>query len=112
MKRILIALTLAPLALAASAEGSRQAQTPEAAALRGECAAKYSAAYKEDKPRAANEYHFVYANAKYKGEQMPGKMLACTEDQYAAYLDSADPARVMSAYPTAAGRPASKTGKK
>ena len=59
-------------------------------------------------PVASNEYQFVYANGKYKGEAKPGKLLACTEGQYAAYLDKADPAKVMSAYPTAAGRPAAK----
>jgi len=77
----------------------------EIAALKGECAAQYSAAYNKGTPAASNEYQFVYSSGKYKGEAQPGKMLACTEQQYAAYLDKADPVRVMGAYPTAAGRP-------
>lgn len=87
---------------------AQAATTPSAeiAALKGECAAQYSASYyAKGTPAASNEYQFVYSSGKYKGEAQPGKMLACTEQQYAAYLDKADPVRVMGAYPTAAGRP-------
>ena len=82
--------------------------TPEQAELRAECAQSYSATSSIATPVAANEYQFVYANGKYKGEAKPGKLLPCTNDQYAAYLDKADPAKVMAAYPTAAGRPTAK----
>ncbi|KQV94843.1 MULTISPECIES: hypothetical protein [unclassified Roseateles] len=79
--------------------------TPEQAELRAECAKSYTDTSSVATPVPSNEYQFVYANGKYKGEAKPGKLLACTEQQYAAYLDKADPAKVMAAYPTAAGRP-------
>lgn len=82
--------------------------TPEQAELRAECAKSYESTSSIGTPVAANEYQFVYANGKYKGEAKPGKLLPCTNDQYAAYLDKADPAKVMAAYPTAAGRPTAK----
>jgi len=82
--------------------------TPEQAELRAECAKSYETTSSVATPVAANEYQFVYANGKYKGEAKPGRLLPCTNDQYAAYLDKADPAKVMAAYPTAAGRPTTK----
>ncbi|MFG6458902.1 hypothetical protein [Roseateles sp. BYS96W] len=83
--------------------------TPEQAELRAECAKSYSDTSSVAMPVAANEYQFVYAAGKYKGEARPGKLLPCTSQQYAAYLDNkADPAKVMAAYPTAAGRPTAK----
>jgi hypothetical protein len=83
--------------------------TPEQAELRAECAKSYEATSSITSPVAANEYQFVYAGGKLKGEAKPGKLLACTSQQYAAYLDNkADPAKVMAAYPTAAGRPTTK----
>ncbi|WP_077034235.1 hypothetical protein [Pelomonas sp. KK5] len=107
MKRILLvsALGLVAASSAFAAEGDA------VAALRSECAAKYTA--KQDQtPIAANEYRFVYAKGEFKGEQQMGMSLACTEGQYAAYLDSADPVKVMGAYPTAAGRPTAKDAAK
>ena len=103
--------TLSLIALVGTAQAAKPgAYTPEIAALRADCAASYISA-----PQAkaeANEYQFVYAQGKYKGEATGGKQLACTEGQYAAYLDTkADPSRVMSSYPTAAGRPTVKSGK-
>lgn len=98
----LAALT-ACLALAAQAASNN---TPEQAELRAECAKSYGDSSSLATPVAANEFQFVYANGKYKGEARPGKLLPCTTEQYAAYLDKADPAKVMAAYPTAAGRPA------
>ena len=86
--------------------------TPEQAELRAECAKSYSETSSVAMPVAANEYQFVYTNGKYKGEAKPGKLLPCTEQQYAAYLDKADPSKVMAAYPTAAGRPTVKAKKK
>ncbi|MFT7723008.1 MAG: hypothetical protein QM788_09280 [Roseateles sp.] len=92
-------------ALACSAQAGSNA-SPEQAELRAECARSYSSTSSIDMPVAANEYQFVYAGGKYKGEARPGRLLPCTSQQYAAYLDSkADPAKVMAAYPTAAGRP-------
>ncbi|MEO6277402.1 hypothetical protein [Roseateles sp.] len=83
--------------------------TPEQAELKAECAQSYSDTSSITTPVAANEYQFVYSAGKYKGEAKPGKLLACTSQQYAAYLDNkADPAKVMTAYPTAAGRPTTK----
>lgn len=108
MKRTAIALTLATLAAAAMAQAPKTAgESSEIVALRAECAASYGNKL-EGKPHSANEYQFVYYKGEYKGEYKPGHYLACTEGQYASYLDKADPARVMSAYPTAAGRPTAK----
>lgn len=107
MKRNLF-IALAAVGAVSLAQAGTQAApsaSAEIAALKGECAAQYSAAYSKGTPAASNEYQFVYSSGKYKGEAQPGKMLACTENQYAAYLDKADPVRVMNAYPTAAGRP-------
>ncbi|MCU7372221.1 hypothetical protein PEC18_15475 [Paucibacter sp. O1-1] len=101
MKNTLLALLLAPLAVTASWASS----SPEIQALRADCASSYSA--KLGTP-AADEHHFVYAKGQYKGEHRAGQSLACTESQYAAYLDKADPGRVMAAYPSAAGRPKAK----
>ena len=102
-------LTPALAALAACTAFSVQAadkQTPEQSELRAECAQSYSATSSISTPVAANEYQFVYASGKYKGEARPGKLLACTSQQFAAYLDNkADPAKVMTAYPTASRPP-------
>jgi hypothetical protein len=52
------------------------------------------------------------AGREYTGDKQPGDTRyysdarPCTEDQLASYLDKADPVLVMTAYPTAAGRPA------
>lgn len=98
-KQALFALSLLALAGVAAAQS-----TPES--LRAECAAKHQPALSA-KP-AANEHRFVYYKGQYRGEQQAGKPLACAEAQYAAFLDTLDPVRVMSAYPTAAGRPSTK----
>jgi len=95
-------LTLASLALVAS---FAHAADVTVETLRTECAAKHSAKLDTKDDGAASSYHFVYAKGEYKGEAQSGKALPCTEGQYAAYLDTQDPTRVMSAYPTAAGRP-------
>ena len=108
MKRILFAVTLASLGASAFAHADEAAAV---SALRSECASKYSAKL-DAKAGDANEYHFVYAKGEFKGEAQPGKTLACTEGQYAAYLNTVDPVRVMQAYPTAAGRPVEKDEKK
>jgi len=100
-------LTLASLALVASFAHAAQNVDPSVTVetLRTECAAKHSAKLDTKDDGAASSYHFVYAKGEYKGEAQSGKALPCTEGQYAAYLDTQDPTRVMSAYPTAAGRP-------
>lgn len=99
MKRTLSLAALlalaAPLAQAAN-------ENATARALRAECASQHPVAM-EGAP-AAHEYRFVYNKGEYRGEQQAGRALPCSEGQYAQYLASADPARVMAAYPTAAGR--------
>jgi len=110
--KLLIPALAAVTALMGSAAQAANNATPEQAELRAECAKSYEATSSISTPVAANEYQFVYANGKYKGEAKPGKLLGCTSDQYAAYLDKADPAKVMAAYPTAAGRPTVKGKKK
>ena len=105
MKLLIPALAALSAFTAFTAQAANKA-TPEQAELRAECAKSYGDTSNIATPVAANEYHFVYANGKYKGEARPGKLLACTSQQYAAYLDNkADPSKVMAAYPTAAGRP-------
>lgn len=101
---------LIPAIAAVAVFGAQAANnaTPEQAELRAECAKSYSDTSSAAMPKASNEYQFVYVNGKYKGEAKPGKLLPCTEGQYAAYLDKADPTKVMAAYPTAAGRPTAK----
>ncbi|HEY1131167.1 MAG TPA: hypothetical protein VGF12_17300 [Roseateles sp.] len=110
--KFLIPALAAFTAFAGTAAQAANNATPEQAELRAECAKSYSDTSSISTPVAANEYQFVYANGKYKGEARPGKLLACTEQQYAAYLDKADPSKVMAAYPTAAGRPTVKGKKK
>ena len=102
MKNALSALSLSVLSCLAT--GAWAQATPEG--LRAECAAKHQPQL--DAKAAANEYRFVYYKGQLRGEQQAGQTLPCAEAQYAAYLDKLDPARVMSAYPTAAGRPAAK----
>lgn len=101
MKRILTAAAvlalIAPLAQAATQDNA------DAKALRAECATKH--AVKFDAPAAANEYRFVYSKGEYRGEAQGTKAVACGQAQFSEYLASADPVRVMNAYPTAAGRP-------
>jgi hypothetical protein len=98
MKRTLLALILTPLAALS------WAQSPEATALRVECAAKM-APMTDAKAGAAKEYQFVYSKGEYRGEKQNGKLIGCNDAQYNGYLASVDPTRVMAAYPTAAGRP-------
>lgn len=100
MKNILCAAALAALGASVWAQ-----TTP--ATLRAECAAKHQPP-QAAQPQAANEYRFVFYKGQYRGEQRAGQSLPCVEAQYVAYLDTQDPARVMSAYPTAAGRPTAK----
>ncbi|MDR7272503.1 hypothetical protein J2X20_005186 [Pelomonas saccharophila] len=60
--------------------------------------------------------HHPAGNApEYRGDKQPGDSSyyadakPCSEAHLAAYLDKADPALVMRAYPSAAGRPKAKT---
>ena len=104
-QKILIAATIA---LATCSAAHADAASTELAALKSECAAKYDSA-KDLKVAGANngsnnEYQFVYAKGEYKGEAQAGKVLPCTEKQFVAYLETADPSRVMAANPTAAGK--------
>ncbi|SEL72941.1 hypothetical protein SAMN05216359_11516 [Roseateles sp. YR242] len=105
MKRTLSTAAVVVLALSSSLASLAQAATPEsteAKALRAECAAKNDVKF--DAPAAGNEYRFVYTKGQYRGEAQEGKTLACSASQYTQFLASADPVRVMDAYPTAAGR--------
>lgn len=114
MTRTLTAIALTSLSLLAGvAQAASPAATESAAgqALRGECASKYSANYAQAdqaQTSGAAEYTFVYHKGQFKGEHVAGQSLDCTEQQYASYLNTVDLDRVMSAYPTAAGRPSVK----
>lgn len=103
-KKALLALALASLSLASWAATEQPAQSAEMLALRAECAAKHVPQFTANAPEA-NEYRFAYYKGKYRGEAQAGQHLDCSEGQYAAYLNTLDPTRVMSAYPTASGRP-------
>lgn len=100
-------IALAALLGTSLAHAAKPAENREVQALRAECAAQHTVSF--DSARDDNEYRFVYAKGQLRGEFTEGKALKCTEAQYVAYLDNADPARVMSAYPTAAGRPTKKS---
>lgn len=102
MKRLLSTAALLSLALTASLAQAATPETAEANALRTECAAKNEVKF--DAPAAGNEFRFVYSKGQYRGEAQEGKTLACSNMQYTQFLASADPVRVMEAYPTAAGR--------
>ena len=105
MNRTLIAATIA-LAICSVAHAD---EATELASLKSECAAKYDSAKDLKVASNSNEYQFVYAKGEYKGEAQAGKVLPCTEKQFVAYLETADPSRVMAANPTAAGKkPAAK----
>lgn len=77
MKTAALIALLAPMAAFAASDQS----------LRTECSTRAT---------SANEYEFVYSKGK----------LGCNERQYNQYLASLDPAMVMGANPTAAGKPA------
>ncbi|MGM9516799.1 hypothetical protein ACS5PK_21305 [Roseateles sp. DB2] len=102
-------IALAALLGTSLAHAAKPAENREVQALRAECAAQHAVNF--DTARDDNEYRFVYAKGQLRGEYTEGKALKCTEAQYVAYLDNADPARVMSAYPTAAGRPKAQKSK-
>lgn len=73
--------------------------------LRAGCAQSY-ASFLANHP-AGNTPEF--RGEKYPGDkQLYSDVQPCTEEQLAAYLDKADPALVMRAYPSAAGRPKAK----
>lgn len=108
MKHVLS--TVALLALAAPLAQAATTSKAEAQALRAECAAQHQVSF--DAPAAANEYRFVYNKGQLRGEAQDGKPLACGQAQYAQFLASADPVRVMNAHPTAAGRAAAKAASK
>lgn len=104
MKTFLIALPMSLLAAAAAAPAQADpapTYSPAVAALRAECAQKYSS-YSADKQNDKSYEQKYDANGKYAGKY------ECTEDQYAAYLDTVEPERVMAAYPSGAGRPMAK----
>lgn len=76
--------------------------------LRAGCAQNY-ASYLAYYPLGTKKsYQFA-------GDRIPGDTRhyadapSCNEEQYARYLDKADPSLVMAAYPSAAGRPRAKS---
>ncbi len=93
MKFALLALALTPALALATAPADKQ--------LRSACAS-------QNAPKVvvsgANEFQFQYHQGKLRGEAKPGKQLACTEQQYTSYVASLDPAAVLAANPTAAGK--------
>ena len=93
MKHALIALALTPMVALATAPADKQ--------LRSACAS-------QNAPKVvvsgANEFQFQYHQGKLRGEAKPGKPLACTQEQYTSYVASLDPAAVLAANPTAAGK--------
>ena len=103
MRKFLIAsLVLASTgALAADDADTTKAR----AELRAGCAQSYASFIANQPAGNAPEY---------RGEKHPGDTQhysdakPCTEEQLAAYLDKAEPALVMRAYPSAAGRPKAK----
>lgn len=104
-----VAVALALIATAGQARTDKSVATPtpngEAIALRKECAARNEV--RQPAPAAdGSEYTFVYYKGEYRGEHVAGLQLDCTDAQFTAFLETADPVRVMNAYPTAAGRPA------
>jgi len=101
MKRLLSTAAVLSLALASMARAAAP-ESAEASSLRAECAARHEVKF--DAPAAGNEYRFVYSKGHYRGEAKDGQALACSAGQYTQFLASADPVRVMEAYPTAAGR--------
>jgi len=96
---IAVLLTVTSLATHAAEESYGAADV-----LRAQCAksyVEYSGRY-----AGAEAYSKAYVKDS-KGYYRFGDKayVPCSEAQYAAYLDKADPAMVMAAYPTAAGRP-------
>ncbi|MEJ6004839.1 hypothetical protein WG899_04720 [Paucibacter sp. AS339] len=111
MKHRITSIALLGLSLigAAAHAASPTPESAEGRALRGECGSKHSVGYAAPAAAADTaEYTFVYNKGQFKGEQVAGQTQACTEQQYAAFLNTVDTDRVMAAYPTAAGRPSVK----
>ena len=104
MKTLLIAFSLGTLCCAAAA-GDAHYYSPEITALRGECAAKYYANEYRGKDAYAKDAKDAYSKDSYDKGSYGGAKSECSEQQYASYLETADPARVMAAYPSAAGKP-------
>lgn len=96
-----LAIALACLAGTCAFAGDDAITEKAQAELRAGCAQSY-ASFIAHNP----------AGREYTGDKQPGDARyysdarPCTEDQLASYLDKADPVLVMTAYPTAAGRPA------
>ncbi|MDR7333718.1 hypothetical protein [Roseateles asaccharophilus] len=99
MRHLAIAFTALVSSLAAHA-----AETPATlaqAVLRDGCAQSY-ASYLYYNPTGSPAPAF--SGERYKGDnRYYNDAKPCDDAQYAAYLDKADPATVMAAYPTAAG---------
>jgi hypothetical protein len=101
MKLLMTVLCVLSVASAQAADNSAVVQDQ----LRAECAKSY--VEYGGKYAGAQHYDASYAKEAGGGYYRYGERSyrACSEAQYSAYLEKADPAKVMAAYPTAAGRP-------
>jgi hypothetical protein len=103
--KIALAAALACLASAPTLAADEAAMSKAQMELRTACAQSYASFIAHQPAGNAPEY---------RGDKAPGdnKFYAdakpCAEEQLAAYLDKADPTLVMTAYPSAAGRPKAK----
>jgi len=105
MRKILVPALLLALACSGATAADDADLNKARSELRAGCAQSY-ASFSANHP-AGNAPEF-------RGDKHPGDSKyysdakACSEEQLAAYLDKADPALVMRAYPSAAGRPKAK----
>ena len=76
--------------------------------MRDGCAQSYASHVAYYPPGSASP---AFSGERYKGDnRYYNDAKPCDEAQYALYLEKADPATVMLAYPTAAGKKAKKPG--
>ena len=102
MRKVLVAaLILASTSALADDAALNKARSE----LRAGCAQSYASFIARHPAGNAPEFRGDRApgDSKYYSDAKP-----CTEEQLAAYLDKADPALVMRAYPSATGRPKAK----
>jgi hypothetical protein len=93
MKLALLAFALTPVVALANAPADQQ--------LRSACASQNAPKVVVSGP---NEFQFQYHQGKLRGEAKAGKSLPCAPTQFTNYVASLDPAAVMAANPTAAGK--------
>ena len=101
MRHLAVAFTALVSSLAAHA--SQTPATLAQAALRDGCAQSYASHLYYRPPGSPAP---AFSGERYKGDnRYYNDAKPCDDEQYVVYLDKADPATVMAAYPTAAGRP-------